>query len=52
MEIDYIIVGLVVLAAVVFVIWLIRRNMKDKVKFEKDVIKSDLKPEKHDSDHV
>lgn len=52
MEINYLIIALVVLAAVVFIIWLIRRNMKDKKEFEKDSIQSDLKPEKHDGDHV
>lgn len=52
MDINYLIIGLVVLAAIVFVIWLVRRNMKDKGKFEEDIIKSDLKPDKHDGDHI
>lgn len=52
MDVNYLIIGLVVLAALAFIVWLIRRNLKDKKEFEKEIIESDLKPEKHDDDHV
>ncbi|WP_316791362.1 hypothetical protein [Pedobacter frigoris] len=52
MEIDYALLGLLVLALIIFITWLIRRNIKDKKKFEKDSIQSEIKPEKHDADHV
>jgi len=52
MEINYPIVVLVLIAVGGLIIYLIRKNRKDKKKFEKETIQSELKPEKHDSDHV
>ncbi|WP_169304291.1 hypothetical protein [Pedobacter frigoris] len=52
MEIDYALLGLIALALIIFILWLVRRNIKDEKKFEKDSIQSELKPEKHGKDHV
>jgi flagellar biosynthesis/type III secretory pathway M-ring protein FliF/YscJ len=41
-------VGLGLLA--VLVIWLIVRNVKDEKRFEKDLMQSEIKPEKHDDE--
>lgn len=49
MDINYPIVGIVVAATIMFLIFLIRRNMKDEKTFEKDLNKLDKNPEKHDS---
>lgn len=52
MEINYLITGLVVLAVICLIIFLIRKNRKDKKTFEKEVIESEIKPEQHDADKV
>ncbi|WP_442590466.1 hypothetical protein ACSBL2_04475 [Pedobacter sp. AW31-3R] len=50
MDINYEIAGLVLLAVILLIIYLIRRNQKDKKKFEKEMIDTEIKPEKHDSE--
>lgn len=52
MEVNYPIVGLVLIAAIGLIVFLIRRNRKDKKKYEREVIQSEIKPEKHDTDQV
>jgi preprotein translocase subunit YajC len=52
MEINYAIVIPVVLVAVLFVAWLVRRNMKDEKKIENEMNQAEIKPEKHDEDQV
>lgn len=47
MAINYPIVGLVLLAVILLIIFLIRRNQKDRTAYEKELIDSELKPEKH-----
>ena len=47
MEINYSIVGLVLIIAVAIIIILIRRNKKDQKNFEKSVNKSEIQPEEH-----
>jgi hypothetical protein len=42
---------LVLLAAIVLIIFLIRRNQKDKHEFEDDVNRPDIRPEKHEEDN-
>lgn len=49
MNINFPIVGLVIAAAVILIIFLIRRNFKDGKKFEKELNKLDEPTEKHDS---
>ena len=52
MKVDYALVSVVILAVILLIIWIIRRNIKDRKKYERDSIQSEIKPEKHDSDHV
>lgn len=52
MEINYPIVVLVLVAVAGLIIYLIQKNRKDKKKFEKETIQSELNPEKHDTDHI
>lgn len=52
MEINYPIVALVTLLVIGLIVFLIRRNITDKKKYEKEKIQSELKPDKHDDDHV
>jgi preprotein translocase subunit YajC len=52
MEINYPILGLVVLAVICLIVFLVRRNRKDEKKFEKEMTESEIKPEKHDEDKV
>ncbi|MES2872909.1 MAG: hypothetical protein V4708_04235 [Bacteroidota bacterium] len=47
MEINYFIVGLILIIAIVVVIVLIRRNRKDQKNFEETVNESELHPEQH-----
>jgi cytochrome c biogenesis protein ResB len=50
MEINYWWLSLFLLLMVALIIWLIKRNLKDKKDFEKKMIQSELKPKK-DDDH-
>jgi len=52
MEINYAIAVPVFIAFVVLIIFLIRKNNKDKKKMEKEMIDSEIKPKKHGSDHA
>ena len=45
MDINYWETGLFIIVILLLLIWLIRRNRKDEQTFEKDVIRSELKPE-------
>lgn len=47
MEINYLIVGIVVVIAISLLVFMIRRNQKDQKKFEKDFNQSELEPDKH-----
>lgn len=50
MDINYWWIGLFIVLMAILVIWLIKRNIKDENKFEKELIQSELKPEAH-KDH-
>ena len=52
MEVNYFIVVLVLLAAILFILWFIKRNRKDKKEFEKEINQKELTPEKHDEDRI
>jgi preprotein translocase subunit YajC len=47
MEINYLIIAIVVVIAIWLIIFMIRRNQKDKKNFEKQFAQSELKPDKH-----
>ncbi|WP_439694845.1 hypothetical protein ACFGVS_16985 [Mucilaginibacter sp. AW1-7] len=49
-NINYLEVSLAVLAVVVLVVWLVRRNIRDEKKFEKDMIQSEMKPDTEEQD--
>lgn len=38
----------VLILLLILVGWMIRRNVKDEKKFEKDLMQSEIKPRKHD----
>ncbi|WP_256003443.1 hypothetical protein [Pedobacter deserti] len=52
MEVNYVIVIPVALVVLLLVGWLIRRNSKDRKKFEQESINAEIKPETHKDDHV
>lgn len=52
MEINYAIAIPVFIAFLALIIFLVRKNNKDKKKMEKEIIDSEIKPEKHTSDQV
>ncbi len=49
---NYPIIALVFLIVLALVIYLIRRNRKDRKKFESEIIRSELKPEKHEEEEA
>ena len=52
MKTNYPSVVLVLVAVLALIVYLIRRNGKDKQKFEDETIQSELKPGKHDTEHI
>jgi preprotein translocase subunit YajC len=52
MEINYWIVIPLIIIILLFLAWLIRRNVKDEKKFEKEANQSDVKPAKHDDNKI
>ncbi|HEY0898970.1 MAG TPA: hypothetical protein VGD90_06530 [Sphingobacteriaceae bacterium] len=52
MDINILVIGLVVIAALVLLVWLIRQNLRDKREFEKNSNLSELKPDLHKSDKI
>jgi len=47
MDMNYLWIVLAVVAAIILIGWLIRRNIRDRKKFERDFLQSDIQPEKH-----
>jgi hypothetical protein len=47
-DINYWWVALIAVGAVAFIVWQIMRDHKDKKKLQKEIIESELKPEKND----
>jgi hypothetical protein len=52
MEMNYLIVAAVAVVVIILIVWIIRRNQKDKKKFESEIINSEVKPEAHKEDQV
>lgn len=52
MEIGYVFAGLVLIVVVALIVYLIRRNQKDEKQFEKDLNRSELKPDNHDDEQL
>jgi hypothetical protein len=47
MQINYPVVGLVIVAIIILVVWIIKTNMRDEKDFEQEIIESELKPKEH-----
>ena len=43
-------IGLLAIGVIVLLVWLTKRDQKDKKEFEQEIIESELRPEKHDDD--
>lgn len=52
MDINYVIVAAVLFVVILLIVFLIRRNQKDRKAFEKEVKDSELKPDKHEDNKV
>jgi short subunit fatty acids transporter len=48
-DLNYWWVSVIVLAAILLITWLIRHDRKDQKDFEKRIIQSELKMDKHDA---
>lgn len=46
MEVNYVVVGLVLLGVIILIVWLVRRNLKDKKTLERKLNLFDLEPGK------
>lgn len=51
-DINYLVTGLVFIAVVALIVYLIRRNSKDRRKLEKDITRAELKLDKHNEDEA
>ncbi len=49
---NYVIIGLVVVAVIMLIVWLVRQNRKDEENFEQTVNASELNPDKHKEDGI
>lgn len=52
METNYYAVVFVLVVAVLLIVFLIKRNRKDQKNFEKNIINSEMKPEKHEEGNL
>jgi len=50
MEINYWWIAPIAVAVIIMVIWVLRRDQKDKDDFEHQIIESELHAEKHDAE--
>ena len=50
MDINYWWIAPLAIAVIIMIIWVLKRDQKDKDDFEKEIIESELPPEKHDDD--
>lgn len=50
MDINYWWIAPLAIAVVIMIIWVLKRDQKDKDDFEKEIIESELKSEKHDGE--
>ncbi len=51
-DINYWMAVPLLLLVIALLAWLIKRNQKDKKKVEKEIMQSELKPEKHDEKKI
>ena len=50
MDINYWWIAPLAIAVIIMIIWVLKRDQKDKDDFEKEIIESELPPEKHDDE--
>ncbi len=50
MDINYWWIAPLAIAVIVMIIWVLKRDQKDKDDFEKEIIESELPAEKHDEE--
>lgn len=52
MEINYPLIALFLILVVILLVFLIKRNLKDKKKLEQDLNQSSMEPEAHKEDRI
>jgi len=52
MKSNSIVIALLIVAILAFVYFIIKRNRKDQKSLEKDLNQREVKPEKHDDEHI
>ncbi|HTM98825.1 MAG TPA: FeoB-associated Cys-rich membrane protein [Pedobacter sp.] len=52
MKSNSIVIALLIVAILAFVYFIIKRNRKDQKSLEKELNQREVKPEKHDDEHI
>ncbi|MCY1536797.1 hypothetical protein D9M68_722680 [compost metagenome] len=52
MDISIAIAGILIVLIIPFVYFIIKRNRKDQRELEEELNKREMKPDKHDGDHI
>lgn len=52
MDISIVIVGILIVLIIPFVYFIIKRNRKDQRELEEELNEREMKPDKHDGDHI
>ena len=52
MEVNSTVIAILVLAILVFVYFIIKRNRKDQKNLQDELNQNEIKPEKHDEEHI
>lgn len=52
MEINIIVIAIIIIATLLFVYFVVKRNRKDLKELEKELNEKDFQPKKHDENHI
>ncbi|MBC7616354.1 MAG: hypothetical protein H7202_09830 [Pedobacter sp.] len=52
MEVNSTVIAVLVIAILVFVYFVIKRNKKDQKNLEEELNQKEIKPDKHDEEHI
>lgn len=52
MEVNRTVIAVLVIAILIFVYFIIKRNKKDRKSLEEELNQNDIKPDKHDEEHI
>ena len=52
MEVNNTVIVVLIIAILIFVYFIIKRNKKDQKNLEDELNQNDIKPDKHDEEHV